>query len=152
MPYGIEQRSAWPAINFFFNSWIDQGDNLIQSDEAWSQPGDYVAMEAMTDLLAVSTACPDDVDPINGWNPTDIHVRIYRKNQSINHAVAYRSEPDAEAILTEHSAFHARTSELTRQFGVSRDLWLPRSCESTRSHQEYNACLLYTSPSPRDRG
>jgi len=22
-PYGIAQRPAWPAINFFFNSWID---------------------------------------------------------------------------------------------------------------------------------
>lgn len=139
-PFGIQKRAAWPAINFFFNSWIDQGDNLIQSDEAWSQPGDYVAMEAMTDLVAVSTACPDDVDPINGWNPTDIHVRIYRKNTPVRHAIAYRSEPDAEAILTEHSAFHERTSALTRQFGVARDLWLPRSYESTRSHEEYEAC------------
>lgn len=138
--YGIASKAAWPAINFFFNSWIDHGDNLIQSDEAWSQPGDYVALEAMTDLVAVSTACPDDVDPINGWNPTDVHVRIYRKNTPVRHAVAYRSEPDAEAILTEHSAFHKRTSALTRHFGVARDLWLPLSYESTRSHQEYEAC------------
>ena len=138
--YGIEQRVAWPAVNFFFNSWIDHGDNLIQSDEAWSQPGDYIALEAMTNLIAVSTACPDDVDPINGWNPTDIHVRIYRKDTPVRHAVAYRSEPDAEAILTEHSAFHERTNALTRHYGVARDLWLPQSYESTRSHQEYNAC------------
>jgi len=87
--FGIRERSAWPAINFFFNSWIDHTDNLIQSDEAWSRPGDYVAMEAMNDLVAVSTACPDDVDPINGWNPTDIHVRIYRKNTPVRYAVAY---------------------------------------------------------------
>ncbi len=138
--YGIQQRAAWPAVNFFFNSWIDHSDNLIQSDEAWSQPGDYVAMEAMTDLVAVSTACPDDVDPINGWNPTDIHVRIYKKNSPIRHAVAYRSEPDAEPILTEHSAFHERTSALTRDYRVARDLWLPHTYESTRSHKEYDAC------------
>ena len=138
--YAIQARAAWPAINFFFNSWIDHGDNLIQSDEAWSQPGDYVALEAMTDLVAVSTACPDDVDPINGWNPTDIHVRIYRKNTPVRHAVAYRSEPDAEAILTEHSAFHERTSALTRHFGVARDVWLPQTYESTRSQEEYAAC------------
>jgi len=139
-PYGIEQRTAWPAINFFFNSWIDHGDNLIQSDEAWSRPGDYIAMEAMTDLVAVSTACPDDVDPINGWNPTDVHVRIYKKNTPVKHAVAYRSEPESEAILTEHSAFHPRTSALTRQYVVARDLWLPQSYESTRSAAEYQAC------------
>jgi len=140
LPYGIAERPAWPAINFFFNSWIDHGDNLIQSDEAWSRPGDYVALEAMNDLVAVSTACPDDVDPINGWNPTDIHVRIYRKDTPLRHAVAYRSEPDSEAILTEHSAFHDRTSALTRHFGVARDVWLPRSYEPTRTHEEYHAC------------
>jgi len=138
--FGIKARAAWPAINFFFNSWIDHGDNLIQSDEAWSRPGDYVAMEAMTDLVAVSTACPDDVDPINGWNPTDIHVRIYRKHTPVRYGVAYRSEPDAEAILTEHSAFHKRTSALTRQYKVARDIWLPQSFEASRAHQEYEAC------------
>ncbi|MEM7376380.1 MAG: DUF1989 domain-containing protein [Pseudomonadota bacterium] len=139
-PHGIGARRAWPAINFFFNSWIDHRDNLIQSDEAWSRAGDYVALEALTDLVAVSTACPDDVDPINGWNPTDVHVRIYKKNTPIRHAVAYRSEPESEAILTEHSAFHPRTSALTRQFVVARDQWLPQHFESTRAVEEYQAC------------
>ena len=89
-PFGIQSRAAWPAINFFFNSWIHQADNIIQSEEAWSRSGDYVALKAMDDLLCVSTACPDDIDPINGWNPTDIHVRIYRDNSSVHRAIAYR--------------------------------------------------------------
>lgn len=139
-PHGIASRSAWPAINFFFNSWIDHADNQIQTDEAWSRPGDFVALQAMTDLVAVSTACPDDVDPINGWNPTDIHVRIYQKTTPVRHAVAYRSEPELEPILTEHSAFHARTSALTRHYTVARDLWLPHSYEATRDIEEYQAC------------
>lgn len=138
--FGIKPRAAWPAINFFFNSWIDHRDNMIQSDEAWSRPGDYVAMEAMTDLVAVSTACPDDVDPINGWNPTDIHVRIYRQNTPVQYAVAYRSEPGSEPILTEQSAFHERTQALTEHFGVARDVWLPRTYEATRAIEEYQAC------------
>ncbi|MFK8076655.1 MAG: DUF1989 domain-containing protein [Granulosicoccus sp.] len=139
-PFGIEPKQAWPAINFFFNSWIDHQDNQLRSDEAWSRPGDYIAMEAMNDLVAVTTACPDDVDPINGWHPTDIHVRIYKKDTPIQHAVAYRPEPESEAILTEHSAFHERTSALTRNFAVARDVWLPSSFESTRTAEEYNAC------------
>ena len=138
--YAISPRAAWPAINFFFNSWIDHSDNRIQSDEAWSRPGDYVALEAMTELVAVSTACPDDVDPINGWNPTDIHVRIYKQTTPVHYAVAYRSEPDAEAILTEHSPFHERTSALTRHFVAARDVWLPQSFEATRAVEEYRAC------------
>ena len=138
--FGIKARDAWPAINFFFNSWIDHNTNLLQSDEAWSRAGDYVAMEALTDLVAVSTACPDDVDPINGWNPTDVHVRIYKKNTPVRYAVAYRSEPDSEAILTQHSPFHERTSALTRQYMPARDVWLPQTYESTRAAKEYQAC------------
>jgi len=139
-PYGIKRRAAWPAINFFFNSWILPQDNRIRSDEAWSQAGDYVALQAMTDLVCVSTACPDDVDPINGWNPTDIHVRVYQPEAKIKRAVAYRMTPNAEPILTEQTAFHPRTSELTRHFAVARDVWSPMSFEATRALEEYTAC------------
>lgn len=139
-PFGIESRRAWPAINFFFNSWISPTDNRIQSDEAWSQPGDYVMMQALNDLVCVNTACPDDIDPINGWNPTDIHVRIYSAESSIKHAVAYRATPDSEAVLTEHTAFHPRTSELTEHFSVARDTWVPANFEGSRALGEYHAC------------
>ncbi|MEM6848539.1 MAG: DUF1989 domain-containing protein, partial [Pseudomonadota bacterium] len=85
-PFGVAQRPAWPAINLFFNSWIDAADNRLQSDEAWSRAGDYVIMTALDDVTCVSTACPDDIDPINGWNPTDVHVRIYREKSPIRRA------------------------------------------------------------------
>ena len=139
-PYGITPRRAWPAINFFFNSWILPSDNRIQSDEAWSQPGDFVTMQAMTDLICVSTACPDDVDPINGWNPTDIHVRIYNESSPVKHAVAYRATPESEALLTEHSAFHDRTSALTENYAIARDTWMPANYEGSRAIGEYHAC------------
>ncbi|MEM9279435.1 MAG: DUF1989 domain-containing protein [Pseudomonadota bacterium] len=139
-PYGIQSRRAWPAINFFFNSWIDWSQHHISSDEAWSRAGDYVVMEALTNLVGVSTACPDDVDPINGWNPTDIHVRIYDDDTSISHAVSWRAQPEDEARLTSHSAFHARTSELTGNFNVSRDLWLAHQYDATGAVEEFWAC------------
>ena len=31
------------------------------------------------DLVCVSSGCPDDIDPANDWNPTDIFVRIYNE-------------------------------------------------------------------------
>ncbi|MEM6891041.1 MAG: DUF1989 domain-containing protein [Pseudomonadota bacterium] len=139
-PYGIQSRRAWPAINLFFNSWIDWKDHNIASDEAWSRPGDYVVMQALTDLVAVSTACPDDVDPINGWNPTDIHLRIYEENSAITHSVAWRANPEDAAKMTQHSAFHPRTSKLTTSFSVSRDLWMPAHFDATGAVEEYWAC------------
>lgn len=139
-PYGIGARRAWPAINFFFNSWIDGPGNAIASDEAWSRPGDYVAMQALTDLVCVSTACPDDVDPINGWNPTDIHVRIYEDDSAIPHAVSWRDNPEDAAQMTAHSAFHPRTSALTTSFQVARNLWMPQQFDATGAVAEYWAC------------
>lgn len=139
-PYGIGRRRAWPAINFFFNSWIDWADHNIATDEAWSRPGDYVVMQALTDLVCVSTACPDDVDPINGWNPTDIHVRIYEEGSAIPHSVSWRARPDDAGQLTRHSAFHSRTSKLTGSYAVSRDLWMATRYDSTGAVEEYWAC------------
>lgn len=139
-PYGIQPRRAWPAINFFFNSWIDRSDSIIASDEAWSRPGDYVAMQAMTDLVCVSTACPDDVDPINGWNPTDIHVRIYEEDTKISRSVSWRAHPGDAERLTRNSAFHPRTSRLTSSYHVARDLWMPTHFDATGAIEEYWAC------------
>lgn len=139
-PYGIAARRAWPAINFFFNSWMEPTHQHLASDEAWSRAGDYVAMQALSDLVCVSTACPDDVDPINGWNPTDIHVRIYEEDTSISHSVSWRARPEDGAQMTKHSAFHPRTSKLTSHFQVSRDLWMPSHYDATGAVEEYWAC------------
>ncbi len=139
-PYGIGARKAWPAVNFFFNSWIQSSDNRLASDEAWSRPGDYVLMQALTDLVCVSTACPDDIDPINGWNPTDVHVRIYAAQSAFPRAIARRTFPHSDPIMTEQSAFHSRTSELTTSMQVAGDYWLPASYDATRAIEEYWAC------------
>ncbi len=139
-PYGINRRQAWPAINFFFNSSIETHDNHLISEEAWSRPGDYVVMQALTDLVCVSTACPDDIDPINGWNPTEIHVRIYNEDSAIPRAIAHRPFVESEANMTMESAFHPRTSQLTQSFSVARDVWLPTSYEATRAIEEYWTC------------
>ncbi len=139
-PYGIQRRRAWPAINFFFNSWINFSDHSLTSDEAWSRPGDYVAMQALTDLGCVSTACPDDVDPINGWTPTDIHVRVYEESSPLTHSVVWRANPEDAGKMTAESAFHPRTSKLTSSYHVARDLWMPAQYDATGAIAEYWAC------------
>ena len=139
-PYGLARRSAWPAINFFWNTWIDPHDQSLLTEESYSRPGDYVAMRAVEDLVCVSTACPDDIDPINGWNPTDVHVRIYRPDQPIRRAVAYREKEDAPMSLSQNSAFHERLTLLTNHFAPARNLWAPVSFPSSGTLGEYWAC------------
>ena len=139
-PYGVARRSAWPAINFFWNTWVDPQTQHILTEESHSRPGDYVAMKALTDLICVSTACPDDIDPINGWNPTDVHVRIYKPGTRVQRAVAYRVKEDATMAISRGSAFHERTSSLTQHFAPARDLWAPQSYPSIGTVGEYWAC------------
>jgi aminomethyltransferase len=139
-PYGVARRAAWPAINFFWSTWIDPATHHILTEESHSRPGDYVAMRALEDLVCVSTACPDDIDPINGWNPTDVHVRIYRPNTPIRRAVAYREKEDAQMSISQESAFHDRLAPLTQHFAPARDLWVPVSYPAHGTLGEYWAC------------
>ena len=139
-PYGVARRSAWPAINFFWNTWVDAGTHQLRTEESWSRPGDFVTMRAIKPLTCVSTACPDDIDPINGWNPTDVHVRIYRAEAKIRRAVAYREKVNAPVSLSRESSFHPATSKLTRDFAPARNLWVPNSYSSVGTLAEYWAC------------
>ena len=107
LPYRIEARRGWPAINFFFNTGFD-AHNLYVTDEPWSRPGDYVLLRASTDLVCLSSACPDDIDPANAWNPTEIHVRVYPATNRFSAAIAHRVTPDAEPKLTKETGFHER--------------------------------------------
>ena len=137
--YGIAARSGWPGLNLFYNTAFDQ-HNLLVADEAWSRPGDYVLMRAMTDLVCASSACPDDIDPSNAWVPTDIHVRVYDSKRKFSMAVASRVTPASAPQLTKETGFHPRTSALTKQFAEYRGYWLPTSYEGYGAVEEYWAC------------
>lgn len=138
-PYTIEPRTGWPAINFFFNTAFD-AHNLYVVDEPWSRPGDYVLLRAMTDLVCLSSACPDDIDPANAWNPTEVHVRVYPAKERFSAAIAHRVTPDAEPKLTRETGFHPRTSARTGRMTEYNGYWLPTAYDNLGAVAEYWAC------------
>jgi aminomethyltransferase len=138
-PYTVAPRRGWPAINFFYNTRID-ANNVLYMDEPWSRPGDYVLLRALTDLVCLSSACPDDIDPANGWNPTDVHIRVYAGKKPFSRGIAHRMTPDSPPRLTRETAFHPRTSALTRHFVDYRGFYLPASYARHGPIQEYYAC------------
>ena len=127
--YGVGARAGWEAVNFFYNTGVDD-QNALYMDEPWSRPGDYVLLRALTDLVCVTSACPDDTTPANGWNPTDIHVRVYPAKNNFSRAIDFRMTPDADPVLTRETGFHARTSALTEKFVEYRGFWLPTSFDN----------------------
>ena len=138
-PFGIAPRRGWMALNFFFNTGFDDANQAFH-DNPWSRPGDYVLLQALTDMVCVSSACPDDIDAANGWNPTDIHVRIYPRENLFSKAVAFRMTPDADPKLTRETGFHPRFSEHTRNFTEYNGYWLANSFTNRGALQEYWAC------------
>ncbi len=138
-PYDIRPRPGWPAINFFFNTEISPCGAVLM-DEPWSRPGDYVLLRATRDLLCASSACPDDIDPANGWQPTDIHVRIYDAGQQFPRAVAHRITPEELPRMTETTGFHSRVAALTKKLTEYRGYWVATEYEGWGTKAEYLAC------------
>jgi aminomethyltransferase len=138
-PFTIAPRKGWEALNFFYNTAFDRNMQLV-SDEPWSRPGDYVLLKAHTDLVCASSACPDDIDPSNAWEVTDIHVRVYEPNNTFSMAIARRVTADAPPQLTKETAFHSKTSQLTKSFIEYRGYWLPHCFNNEGAIAEYWAC------------
>ena len=135
----MRKRLGWNAINLFYNTAIDANNSLI-FDEPWSRPGDYIMFKALKNLVCVSSACPDDVDAANGWNPTDIFVRVYRPNKPFSKGVAYRMKADSEPKLTKETGFHPRVAALTENIVEYKGYWLASNFNNYGALQEYEAC------------
>lgn len=137
--WGVRPRGGWPAINFFFNTMLDQ-TNAIGMDDPWSRPGDYVLLRALTDLVCVSTACPCDIDPANGWNPTDIQVRTYGATEDFQRSKGFRMTPESPVEPTKKTGFHDCFARHTRDFVEYNGYWLPNSFPNVGTIGEYWAC------------
>lgn len=137
--HGVDPRPGWMAVNLFFNTNIDAHGVLI-SDEPWSRPGDYVLFRALTDIVCVNSACPDDTSPANGWYLSDIHVRTYSGEQKFSRSIAYRPTPESEPKMTKETAFHAPISAKTRNLVEYKGYWLANTYSQNGAIEEYWAC------------
>ena len=137
--YNVKPRGGWPAINFFFNTLVDD-TNALGFDAPWSRPGDYVMLKALTDLVCVSTACPCDVDPANGWNPTDIQVRVYEEKEQFKTSIGWRKSPEADVEETKQTGFHEAFAKHTQDFVEYNGYWLANQMSNHGAIAEYWAC------------
>jgi len=137
--WGVKPRGGWPAINFFFNTMLD-ATHAIGMDDPWSRPGDYVLLRALTDLVCVSSACPCDIDPANGWNPTDIQVRVYGAGEDFQRSKGFRMTADSPVQATKKTGFHDCFARHTRDFAEYNGYWLANQFSGHGKIEEYWAC------------
>ena len=134
--FGMRPRAGWPAINYFFNTLLDD-THAISMDDPWSRPGDFVLLRALTDLVCVSTACPCDIDPANGWNPTDIQLRTYGAGEDFKRSIGWRKTPGADLEETKKTGFHESFAKHTRKFVEYNGYWLPSEMTNHGAIAEY---------------
>jgi uncharacterized protein len=65
-------------VNWFMAVPIGATGEMAITDSP-SKPGDFVDVEALTEVLAVISNCPQKYNPACGYNPTPIQVEIYAK-------------------------------------------------------------------------
>jgi glycine cleavage system T protein (aminomethyltransferase) len=135
-PYGIRSRAGWPSINFFFNSLLDDHHTLML-DDPWSRPGDFVLLRALSDLVCISTACPSDIDATNAWNPTDIQVRVYGRNEDFKRSIGWRKTPESDVQETKKTGFHDCFARHTRDFVDYNGYWLANKMSAHGAVAEY---------------
>ena len=68
----------------------------LEIREPLAEKDDYVVLRALKDVIAAVSACPQDLVPTNGSNPTDLTVRVYRDEPLPPPPVMEEEPPTAE--------------------------------------------------------
>ena len=65
-------------VNFFMSVPVGQDGHMAIS-ESPSRAGDFVDVEALTDVIAVISNCPQKYNPACGYKPTPVRVETYTR-------------------------------------------------------------------------
>ena len=72
-PHGIVEAMIPDPFSIFQRSIVG-ADFKLETHEPLSRSGDFLELEAQEHCLVAVTACPQDLNPCNGWQITDIKV------------------------------------------------------------------------------
>jgi uncharacterized protein len=72
---GHESIEVPQPINLFMNIPV-RSDGTLGWEPAPTRPGDGVVLRAALDCIVVLSACPQDLVPINGGNPTSLEIEL----------------------------------------------------------------------------
>jgi uncharacterized protein YcgI (DUF1989 family) len=76
-PWGFDRTGIPNAFVPFMRVEVEENGSL-EIKEPTTEPGDYYDLRAETDLVVAISNCPQELNPVNGFNPTPTGVIIYR--------------------------------------------------------------------------
>jgi urea carboxylase-associated protein 1 len=76
--FGMGEADIVANVNWFMNVPVGR-DGHMAIAEGRSKPGDYVEVEALAEVIAVISNCPQKYNPASGYNPTPVRVETCTK-------------------------------------------------------------------------
>lgn len=74
-PWGICEWEIPDPFNLFQNAPINP-DRTFGNEVPPGKPGDRIVLAVLMDAIAGISACPQDLNPCNGFNPSPIRARV----------------------------------------------------------------------------
>ena len=78
--FGMGEADIVANINFFMSVPVGRDGRMAISDSP-SKAGDFVDVEALTDVIAVISNCPQKYNPAAGYNPSPVQVETYTRKK-----------------------------------------------------------------------
>lgn len=76
--FGMGEADIVANVNFFMSVPVGRDGRMAIADSP-SKAGDTVDVEALTDVIAVISNCPQKYNPACGYNPTPVRIQTFTK-------------------------------------------------------------------------
>lgn len=76
--FGMGEPDIVANVNWFMSVPVARDGHMAISDSP-SKAGDYVDVEALTDVIVVISNCPQKYNPACGYNPTPVRIETYAR-------------------------------------------------------------------------
>ena len=76
--FGMGEEDIVANVNFFMSVPVGRDGHMAIADSP-SKAGDFVDLEALTDVIAVISNCPQKYNPACGYNPSPVRVETFTK-------------------------------------------------------------------------
>lgn len=78
--FGMGEADIVANVNFFMRVPVRRDGHMAIADSP-SRAGDFVDVEALTDVIAVISNCPQKYNPACGYRPSPVRVETYAKQR-----------------------------------------------------------------------
>lgn len=75
-PYDVRPEDIPYSLNIFMNYPIGT-DGRVEYATCMSKAGDHIEFRAHRDLIVAISNCPQELTPLNGFNPTSSRVEVF---------------------------------------------------------------------------